>query len=127
MLLGIFQQPGQLLAEVLRPSLEAEAALQQQAAHLIDDLRTVMHQSLPHPMQALQIQLVVGLDGNKPHIVARNRFSDGFAIQVVVLVRLTIRLHELPGNQPNLMPLFAYDPSQVMRSAAGLHADQRGC
>src|SRR5271155_5554020 len=48
-------------------------------------------------------------------------------IQVVVLVRLAVALHELPWDQPNLMPLIAQQPSQAVRTAACLHADQRGC
>ena len=86
-----------------------------------------MYQPLTHSVHALQIELVLGLDWHKAHVVAGDGFGDRLRIQIVVLVRLAERLHKLPGNQPHLMPLTANNPGQTVRTAACLHADQRAC
>jgi hypothetical protein len=50
--------------------------------------RATLHQSLPDAdaMHGLHIQLLLGLDLHKPHILFRDRFGDGFGIDEVVLV-----------------------------------------
>lgn len=123
-LLGIFQQIRHPLTQAQRPSIERDPALQQETTDLIDDLGAVVHQSFAHPVQPLYVQLVLGLDGNEPHVVARYRFGNRLRIKVVVLVRLAIGFDELPGNQPRLVPLLAPRTSQAVRTTAGFDADQ---
>src|SRR5215472_3933443 len=80
----------------------------------------IYHPALAHPMQRLQIQLVIGLDRNKAH----RRSRDGLRIEVVALVRLNIRLHILCWNQSHLVSLFPQSSAKKMRTAAGFHANQ---
>ena len=53
---------------------------------LVDYRRTTLHQPVTHPMQSLQVELFVGLDGNKPHVLPGHSFGNGLGIQEVVLV-----------------------------------------
>ncbi len=76
-------------------------------------------------MDRLQVQLVVGFDRNKAHVLAFNRLSDGLGIHEVVLVRLHKGLHELGCDQPNIVALLAQCPTQEMSPGASLQADQR--
>jgi hypothetical protein len=46
-------------------------------------------------VQRLQVQLVIGLDRNEPHVVPIDRFGNRLGIEEVVLVRLHKGLHEL--------------------------------
>jgi hypothetical protein len=52
-------------------------------------------------MESLKVELVIGLDRNKAHVLASDRFS----IQEVVLVRLHERLHELSWDEPDIVAL----------------------
>src|ERR1700679_672770 len=106
-LLCIFQQIRHLLTQAQWPSFERDPALQQKTTNLVDDLGTVVHQTFAYAMQTLQIELIRGLDGNEAQVPAGDSFGYRFRIQVVVLVRLAVALHELPWDQPNLMPLIA--------------------
>jgi len=80
----------------LRRSLgEGDAAFQQQAADLVNHGRASMHQSVAHPVQGLQIELIVGLDGHEAHVFPGDGFGDGLGIDEIVLVRLYERFDEL--------------------------------
>src|ERR1035441_8682299 len=74
---------------------EGDAALEEEAADLVDHRRTALSQPVAHPVESLQVELFVGLDGNKPHVLPRNRFGDGLRVEKVVLVRLEKWLYEL--------------------------------
>src|ERR1700733_7167130 len=77
-------------------------------------------------MDRLQIELVVGLDRNEPHVLSTDRFRDGFGINEVVLVRLHERLHELRRNQPYVVTLLSQNTPQKVRSRTGFQTDQGG-
>jgi hypothetical protein len=70
-------------------------------------------------------QLVVRLDRDEAHVLALDRFGDGFRIHEVVLVRLHKRLHELSCDQPHVMALLPQRSTEKMPSGAGFQADQR--
>jgi hypothetical protein len=57
-------------------------------------------------MQGLQIQLLFGLDRHEPHPRPLHRFSNGFRVQEVTLIRLHVGLYVLRRHQPHLMPLL---------------------
>src|SRR5262249_5578030 len=87
----------------MAPSLpQSNATFEQQSTNLVDDCRATHHPALAHPMQRLQIQLVIGLDRNKAHRRSRDSLRDRLRIEVVALVRLNIRLHILCWNQSHL-------------------------
>jgi len=75
-------------------------------------------------VQRLHIQLLIAFDGDKPHVRSPHRFGDGFGIDVVVLVRLYVRLYVLGRHQPNFMTLLAQSATQEVRACAGFHAHQ---
>ncbi len=51
-------------------------------------------------MQRFQIELVIGLDRHKAHVLPRDRLGDSFGVEKVVLVRLEKGFYELRRNQP---------------------------
>jgi hypothetical protein len=60
----------------------------------------------------LQVELIVRLDRNKPHVLTTHRLSDDLGIQKIVLVRLHEWLHELGGDQLHVMALFSQNTSE---------------
>jgi hypothetical protein len=76
-------------------------------------------------MNRLQVQLIVRLDRNKPHVLPLHGFSDRFGIHEVVLVRLHEWLHKLRRDQSNVVALLPQCPSEEVRSRTGFQADQR--
>ena len=73
---------------------------------------------IAHPVQRLQVELVVRLDRNEAHVLALHRLSDGLGIQEVVLVGLHKRLHELRRDQLHIMTLLlaTHDRGSVLRN-----------
>src|SRR5690348_16396211 len=94
-LLGIFHHCAQVLAQVNGLCREGDAALQQEAADLIDQRGTALHQSIPNSVHGLHIELLLGLDLHEAHVLFGYRFGNRFPINEVILVRLSIRLYEL--------------------------------
>src|ERR1700747_81086 len=88
------------------------------------DCYAAVARDLHNSVQRLQIELIVSLDWHKAHGGTGYSFGDGFGIDVVILVRLHVRLHILCRHQAHLMPLFPQSAPEKMRSSAGLHADQ---
>src|SRR6185503_11166286 len=74
---------------------------------LVDQSRTTLHQSITNPVHGLYIQLFLGLDLHKTHILFPHRFGDRFGSLEVVLVGFSIRFHELGWDQLYLVPLFS--------------------
>jgi hypothetical protein len=103
---------------------DGDAALQQHSAHLVDHRGAAHNPPLAHPVQRLQVELVVGLDRHKAHRRAGYSLGTRFGIDVVVLVRLHVRLHILCRHQAHIMALFPQSAAEKMRSSAGLHTDQ---
>jgi hypothetical protein len=123
---GILQQARHLVAQLRRSATEGDASFQQKAANLVDDCRAPCDEPVAHPVQRLQVQLLVGLDGHEAHVLPRYRLGDGFGIEKVILVRLEKGLHELRRNQPRIMSLPSQRRPKEMRSGTGFHADQGG-
>jgi hypothetical protein len=84
-----------------------DAALEQHSTNLVDHRGAAPHPALAHSVQRLQIQLIVRLDRYEAHTWPSHGFGDGFRINVVVLVRLHIRLYILGWHQAHIMPLFS--------------------
>src|ERR1035441_8570781 len=101
-----------------------DAALQEQLANLVDHRGAAHNPPLAHSVQRLQVELIVGLDRHEAHRRAAYSLGTRFGIDVIVLVRLHVRLHILCRHQARIMPLFPQSAAQKMRSSAGLHADQ---
>jgi hypothetical protein len=76
-------------------------------------------------VQRLQVELVVGLDRNKAHVLAVHRLSDGLGIQKVVLVRLHKGLDELGRDELHIVALCSQRTTQEVGPAACLHPDER--
>src|SRR5258708_18278452 len=102
-----------------------DATFQYQSTNLVDHRRATHHPVLAHPMQGLQIQLIVALDWHKAHLRTPHCLGDGFCINVIVLVRLYVGLYILCGYQAHFMFLVAQCPAQKMSSSACLHTNQR--
>src|ERR1700757_505884 len=103
---------------------DGDVTLQQQSANLVDHCGASPNPPLAHSVQRLQVQLVIGLDRHEAHRGTSYSLGTRFAIDVVVLVRLHVRLHVLCRHQAHVMPLFPQSTAEKMRSSAGLHADQ---
>ena len=84
-----------------------------------------MHQPVAHPVQRLQVELVVGLDRHKPHVLPRHRLGDRLRIEEVVLVRLEKGFYKLRRDQPHIVSLFTQDSADEMRARAGFDPNQQ--
>ena len=93
--------------QLRRLLLEDQPTFQQKSSDLVDHGRSACDQSVPNPVNRLQVQLVIGLDRNEAHVLAVDSLGDRLRIDKVVLVRLHERLHKLRRNQPNVVPLLA--------------------
>ena len=67
-------------------------------------------------VESLQVELLVGLDGNKPHVLPGNSFGNGLGIEEVILVRLKIRFYELCRDQAHFVSLAADGGCDKVRS-----------
>jgi hypothetical protein len=101
-----------------------DAAFQQEGADLIDDARALADQSLAHPVQRLQIELLGGLRYHELHGRALHRFGDCFGVTKVVLLSLRVRPNILRRHQPSVVSKHLQFAAEMMRPDAGLHADQ---
>jgi hypothetical protein len=106
LVVSVFQDPGQCLFDITASLPDGDAALEQQSANLVDHCSATTHPALAHPMQGLQIQLVVRLDRNEAHTWPSHGLGDRFRIDIVVLVRLHVRLHILSRHQAHVVPLL---------------------
>jgi hypothetical protein len=95
--------------------------------NLIDDAGTLRDQPLAHAMQRLQVQLLGRLGRNELHRGPLHRLGDRLRVAEVVLLSLRIRANVLCRHQPDIMPECLELPAQMMRTNAGLHADQARC
>ena len=108
----------------MQPLPHRDAALQQEGADLIDDAGALAHQSLAHPMQRLQIELVGGLGRDELHRRTLHRLRDRFRIAVVIFFALGIRAHVFRRHQPGIVAQRLKLATEVMRADASLHANQ---
>ena len=80
-----------LLAEEAKPLTYRNAMLQEKAADLIDHSRSLPDQARSHPVQCLQIKLIVGLHWNAACRWPLNSLRDRVCVSEVVLVALPER------------------------------------
>src|SRR6516225_6042241 len=101
-----------------------DATLEQESANLVNHCGAAYDPPFAYSVQRLQVELVIAFDRHKAHRGADYRFGNRFGIDVVVLVRLHVRLHILGRHQAHVMPLLPQRAAEKMSSSAGLHADQ---
>jgi hypothetical protein len=100
--------------------------LQEKGADLIDDAGPLPDQTLPHPVQRLEIQLIGGLRGHELHCRALDGLGDCLRVAEVVLLPLRVRAHVFRRHQPGIMAKQPEAAAEMVRADAGLHADQAG-
>ena len=83
-------------------------------------------QPITNPVDRLKVQLVIGLDRNKAHVLPLDSLGNGLGIDEVVLVGLYEGLHELRGNQLHIMALCSQRSAEKVSTGTCLQADQ-GC
>jgi ABC transporter substrate binding protein len=83
---GVANMRGNSARKNRSPRRTRHAALQQEGANLIDDAGALTDQSLTHPMQRLQIELIGSLYCHKLHCRALDCLCDRFRIAEVVLL-----------------------------------------
>ena len=103
---------------------QSDPTFEQQATHLVDDRRAAHHPTLAHPVQGLQIQLVIALDRYEAHPRPPDRLRDRLGVDVVTLVGPHVGLHVLGRHQSHLMPLLSQGPAKKMCTPTGFHANQ---
>jgi hypothetical protein len=74
---------------------DGNATVQEKGADLIADPRALPDQTLTHPVQSLQVQLISGLRGHELHRRALDRLGDCLRIAEVVLLSLRVGAHVL--------------------------------
>jgi len=79
----------QLSGKVRRSSTHRYTALEQKASHLVHDGGSSCYPTIAHPVQSLEIQLLIGLDRNKTHRRPLHGFRDRLRVQVSFLLVLT--------------------------------------
>src|SRR5450631_2529582 len=77
-------------------------------------------------MQCLQVELFGGLRRHELHRWALYRFGDCLGIAEVVLLSLRVGTNVLRRHQPGIVTKRLKPATEVMRTDAGLHADQAG-
>src|SRR6266498_1438713 len=98
---GRGQDARQLSTQEALPLPDGDAALQQESADLVDDASALAHQSLTHPMQRLQVELIGGLRRYELHRWPLHRLGDRLRVAEVVLLSLRIRANVLRRHQPH--------------------------
>ena len=75
-------------------------------------------------MQGLQVELLDRLGGDKSHRWALHCLGDCLGIAEIILLSLRIRTHEFRRHQPGIVTETLELATEMMRTDAGLHADQ---
>ena len=122
---GVLKNFGQRGPQLCWSLRENQASLEQECTQLVDDRSASGDQTIANSMDGLQIELVVGLDRNKAHILPFHGLGDRLCIHEVVLVGLYERLHKLSCNQTHIVALLPQRASKKMRSRTCLQPDQR--
>jgi hypothetical protein len=71
-LLSIFHHRGEIFAQVNRPRRKGDATLQQKATDLVEQCGATLDESIPQPVHGLPIELLLGLDLHKAHVLLRH-------------------------------------------------------
>ena len=116
-------QHGQELLKLPLALRRGHAAFKQDGAQLIDQGRPLPDQPVALTMERLHVELILALQFDKAHRRPRRRFRDPLGVAIVVFLRLDIGPHILGRHQPDVVTVHGEQPAEVMRAAAGLHAD----
>src|ERR1700676_1622618 len=73
-------------------------------------------------MQRLDVLLLDLFCRYETHVWTAHGFTNGFCVVGIVLVGLDVRLHELRGDQPNVVPAAAQHAHPIVRSATSLQS-----
>ena len=82
------QDARQFGAQEALPLPHRNATLQQEGPDLIDDAGALADQSLPHPVQRLQVELIGGLGRHELHRQPLFRLGNRLRVAEVVLLSL---------------------------------------
>ena len=93
-----------------------DAPFQQKAANLIDHCGSFADKSRPHPVQCLQIQLLVGFNWNEPGRRTLHGLGYGVSISEIILVPLPKRLRICRRNLLHIVAKRGKLTSDVVRS-----------
>ena len=105
---------------------DGDTAVEQEGADLVDNRRTLADQVGAHPMQGLQVELLLRLGRDEAHGRALHGLGDGFRVAEVVLVALEEGLHVSGRHQSRVVAECFEPPAQVVGTNTGLHADEAG-
>ena len=75
----------------------------------------------------MKVELLDRLDWHEPHRRSLRGFDDHPRIEVIVLVRLQERLHELWCNQPDIVAEGGDLTRKMMGTTASFHRDEAIC
>jgi len=82
------QDIAKLSAQKTLPLTSGHAAVGQKGADLIDHAGPLTHQASTYPVHGLEIELILGLGGDKLHGRSLDRLGDDFGIAEVILLSL---------------------------------------
>ena len=114
----------QLGAQEALPLPHRNATLQQEGADLIDDAGALADQPLAHPVQCLQVEPISGLGRHELHRWPLHRLGNRLRVAKIVLLSLRVGPHILGRHQPGIVTKRLQLTTEMMRTDAGLHADQ---
>jgi hypothetical protein len=107
-----------------RKNPHRNAALQQEGADLVDDAGALADQSLAHPVQRLQVELIGSLRRHELHRWTLHRLCNRLRITEVVLLSLRVGPHIPRRHQPGIVTKRLKPSTEMMRADAGFHANQ---
>src|SRR5215831_21391935 len=99
---------------------------QKKATNLIDHRSSLADEARPHPMQRLQIQLLVGFGGNEAGRRPLHSLGHGMSISEVILVPLPKRLCIRGRNLLHIMAKRGKLASNIVRRHSRFNANEAG-
>ena len=101
-------------------------AFEKQAADLVGQGGALTDKAIAHPVQCLDVELLLALEFDKAHGRTGGGFGNRLGIPVVILLHLDVGAHILRRHQPNLMTQRCQRTSHVMGAATRLHRHRAG-
>src|ERR1700750_2521756 len=120
------QDVRQLLAKKAGSLPDHDAAFQKKATYLIDHRGSLADEARPHPMQRLQIQLLVGFGGNEAGRRPLHSLGHGMSISEVILLPLPKRLCIRGRNLLHIMAKRGKLASNIVRRHSRFDANEAG-
>src|SRR5690606_9648542 len=97
-------------------------AFQQNCAKLIDEVCSLCHKARTHPMQCLDVQLLLALQIDETHRRSRCSFGNTLSIPIIIFLGFDIRANIFRRHQPDLVTASRKQAAQMMSSAACFHS-----